>query len=650
MCLLDAHALSGKTVRAFVVLINLMETRTSRACQIMLSSLSLTTCSIGTFAQTTTTLREVVVTASRVETPITDVTADVTYIDRETLDRAGQTSLREVLGQQPGVQWTSSGSYRSSTGIFLRGASSSQSIFLVDGIRIGSATSGTAAIENIPLDRIDHIEILRGAASALYGPDAVGGVIQIFTKNPTQDLQASVMVGAGTDGQLKSAASLSSTTGISSYSLGVTQEKATGISTNNCPASSGFNADADGFNSVSWDAKLIAKLTADQTVTLSTIQSQTNYQFDGTPSPNPLGLTKASSDAWSKPVLNDVALKWDAKWTADWTSAVSLGTADDQSVTEYFRLSDGAFGGSSKFNTRRNQVSWQNNLRFGTDVLTAILEERNESVDSSTAYKVSQRDISGTMLSYAWNRPVWNVLAVVRDDENSQFGSFVDWALSGGYKVAEGLRTVASLGTSYQAPTFNQLYFPGFGSPTLTPQRNRSSELGLKFDAPNLSWSAITYYNEIQGFIDPATNVQSSKAVLQGATLSAQIDAEDMSYAASYDYADPHSFSATPALNGLRLARVAQNVLKGSVNKRINDFHVFAEVNLSGEREDAKVVGSGREILPSYATLNVGADWKVRKDLKLLARLNNATDTSYMLANGYSMPGRNLFVSMVWSN
>lgn len=620
----------------------------------MLSALSLTACSIATFAQTNPTMRDVVVTASRVETPITDVTADVTTIDRETLDRAGQTSLREVLGQQPGVQWFGSGSYRSSTGIYLRGASPSQSIVLVDGIRIGSATQGTAAIENIPLDRIDHIEILRGAASALYGPDAVGGVIQIFTKNPTQDLQASVTVGAGSNGQLKSAAALSATTGIFSYGLGVTQEKATGISTNINPASSGFNADADGFNSLSWDAKLIARLNTDQTVTLSTIQSQTSYQFDAIPSPNPLGLTKASSDAWSKPVLNDVALKWDAKWTSDWTSTVSLGTADDQSVTEYFRLSDGAFGGSTKFNTHRNQVSWQNSLHIGNDVLTAILDARNESVDSSTAYKVSQRDISGTMLSYAWNRPVWNVLAVLREDENSQFGSFVDWALSGGYKVAEGLRTVASLGTSYQAPTFNQLYYPSTpsfaGNPALTPQRNRASELGLKYDAANLSWSAITYYNEVQGFIDPATNVQSSKAVLQGATLSAQIDAGDTTYAASYDYADPRSYSATPSLNNLRLVRVAQNVLKGSVNHRINAFHVFAEFNLSSEREDAKVVGSGRETLPGYATLNVGADWKVRKDVKLLARLNNATDTSYMLANGYSMPGRNLFVSMVWSN
>ncbi len=627
-----------------------MKTRTFRACRTLFVSLPVAAHSLVSLAQTAPALREVVVTANRVETPITDVTADITYIDRDTLERAGQTSLREILGQQPGVQWVSNGSYRSSTGIFLRGASSSQSIVLLDGIRIGSATSGTVAIENIPLDRIDHIEILRGAASALYGPDAVGGVIQIFTKNPGPQLQASASVGAGTDGQVQSGASLSSTAGIFSYSLGVSQEKASGISTNINPASSGYNADADGFSTVSWDAKLIARLVPDQTVTLSAIQSKSDYQFDGTPSPNPLGLTKATSDAWTRPVLNDVALKWDAKWTADWTSTVLLGTAEEQSVTEYYRYSDGAFAGSSRYDTRRNQLSWQNSLRIGSDVLSAILESRSESVDSSTAYKVAQRDIGAAMLSYAWNRPAWNVLAVVRDDENSQFGSFVDWALSGGYKVAQGLRTIASMGTSYQAPTFNQLYFPGFGTPTLTPQRNRATELGLKFDAPRLSWSAITYYNEIQGFIDPATNIQSARAVLQGATLSAQMEMDDTAYAASYDYADPRSFSTTPALNNLRLVRIAQNVLKASVKQRIQDVHVFAEINLSSDREDAKVVGSGRETLAGYTTLNVGADWKVRKDLKLLGRVNNATDTQYVLANGYSMPGRNLFVSMVWSN
>ena len=117
-------------------------------------------------------LPQSVVTASRVPTPITDVIGDVSVIDRATLELAGQSSLRDLLSQLPGVQIAINGSYRSTTSVFLRGASSSQTLVLVDGVRVGSATLGTASYENLPLSRIERVEVLRGAASALYGPDA----------------------------------------------------------------------------------------------------------------------------------------------------------------------------------------------------------------------------------------------------------------------------------------------------------------------------------------------------------------------------------------------------------------------------------------------------------------------------------------------
>ena len=86
---------------------------------------------------------------------------------------------------------------------------------------------------------------------------------------------------------------------------------------------------------------------------------------------------------------------------------------------------------------------------------------------------------------------------------NSQFGNFNNWALSGGYRMTDALRAVASVGTSFQAPTFNQLYYPGFGNAALLPQQNRATELGLKYHAGDVSWAAVVYHNDIQGFIDP---------------------------------------------------------------------------------------------------------------------------------------------------
>lgn len=595
------------------------------------------------------TLKDVVVTASRVATPVTDVIADVSVIDRAQIELAGQSSLRDLLSQLPGVQIGASGSYRSTTSIFLRGATTSQTIVLIDGVRVGSATSGTTAFENMPLDRIERIEVLRGAASALYGPDAVGGVIQIFTRATAEKLALAASVGVGTDGQQKASASVRGSAGIVGYSLGVSHEKATGISVINNPASGSFNADADGYKTTSVDAKLTAKINRDHGVTLSLLQSETEYQFDGTPFPNPLGLSKATSDAVAKPRLNSVNLQWAAQWLPQWKSTVTLASVDDAAVSEYFRLSDGAFGGATKFNTNRKQLTWQNDVALGQDVLSFVLENRSESVDSSTNYTVTSRDIRSALVSYALNRSDWNALAVLRNDDNSQFGSFTNWALSGGYRLTSNLRAVASLGTSFQAPSFNQLYFPAFGNPDLSPQRNRSEEIGLRYHQGNLKLGAVVYNNSIQGFILPSTNVQSALAVLRGVTLSADWQMGATNFAMSYDYADPRSFSTTPASNDLRLVRIAQNLVNAQVSHRMGDVSLFGELKLSGDREDNNLAFSGRDVLPSYGLLNLGVDWRIRKDLSLLARLNNATDAQYSLANTFSMPGRNVFVSLSWS-
>ena len=594
-------------------------------------------------------LPQSVVTASRVPTPITDVIGDVSVIDRATLELAGQSSLRDLLSQLPGVQIAINGSYRSTTSVFLRGASTSQTLVLIDGVRVGSATSGGASFENMPLSRIERIEVLRGAASALYGPDAVGGVIQIFTREASQGLQADANIGMGTDGQQQAGASMRGTSGVFGYSFGVSREKATGISVISNPASSSYNPDEDGFSASSVDAKLTAKLNKEHMLSLNIIRSDTDLQFDGTPYPNPLDLTNLTSDARSRTKLNNATFKWDAQWLSQWHSTLLLGTSDEQSLGDYFRISDGAWGGNTKFNTSRRQVTWQNDIALDKDVLSVMLENRNETVDSSTAYTVTSRDVRSALVSYAFNRSVWNALLVARNDDNSQFGNFNNWSASGGYRITETVRAVASVGTSFQAPSFNQLYYPGFGNTALVPQRNRGSELGLKYHAGDVSMGAVVYNNDIQGFIVPSTNVQSSLAVLRGITLSGDVQSGDSSYSLSYDYADPRSYSTNPKSNDLRLVRIARNVFNARVNRRFGDLGVFAEVKVSSDREDNNLAFNGRDVLPGYTVLNLGLNYKLQKNLSVLARLNNATDEKYMLANTYSTPGRNVFVSLNWT-
>lgn len=590
------------------------------------------------------TLGAVVVSASRVATPITEVTADVSVIDRTVLDLAGQGSLRDLLAQQPGVQLSGNGGYRSVSSVFLRGASTSQALVLIDGVRVGSATSGGAAFENMPLERIERIEILRGAASALYGPDAVGGVIQIFTRAPVDGLQLAANVGAGSDGQRQAGASVRGRSGALGYSLGLSQEKASGISVIRNPASGSFNPDRDGFEVSSVDASVTAQLSRQHALSLSLLHSRMDYQFDGSAWPNPLALTALTTDAWTRPVLNSASLKWDAQWQPNWKSSLTLGQNEDQSVSDYLRSSDGAFNSGFQFNTRRSQATWQNDFTLGANVLTLLLETRSEKVDSSTAYTVGQRDIDSLMAAYALNQDRWNALLVLRKDHNSQFGSFDNWALSGGYKLTPSLRLVASQGTSFQAPSFNQLYYPGFGNPALQPQQNRASEVGLKYEQGNVSASVVLYANEIKGFITPDTNVQSSLARLRGLTLSLHNQQGDTRYTVSYDYTDPRTQP-----NDLRFVRVAKNVLNVNVQHRLGAVQVLGELKVASDREDNNLSFTGRDRLPGYSLLNIGADWQISPTLSLLARINNLGNTAYMLSNGYAMPGRNLFVTLKWA-
>ena len=588
-------------------------------------------------------LPDVVISANRMPAKITDVLADLTLIDRAELDLAGQSSLLDVLANLPGVQISRNGSYRSSSAVFLRGASGSQTLILLDGVRIGSATSGTAALENIPLDRIERIEVLRGAASALYGPDAVGGVIHIISRDIPSKTSFGVNVGFGGDGQQQMGLAVRGSEAQLGYSLAWSRETADGISVLENPMAPAYNADRDGFQAHSVDAKLRYQLTPQHQFSLSLLHSNTAYQFDGLASPNPLKLTRVNTDARADSTLNNLSSQWQAQWTPYWKSIVSFGLADDQSLTSYFRTTDRVLGGVGRFNTRRDQVSWQNDWSVGSDVFSVVLEKKREEIDSTMNYSVKTRDLSGAMLSYALRVNDWSALALVRVDHTSQFGSFTNWSMSGGYQLDADWRAVLSSGTSFQAPSFNQLYYPGFGNAALTPQQNQSNEIALKYRHANVHVDATVYQNDVRGFINPSNNQQSALAILRGFTLNGAWQIAGTQLSTSYDYADPRTEP-----NHLRLLRIARHVANLRIQHQIAQVSIFSEWKFSSDREDNNLSFNGRDKLAAYRLVNVGANWQISPQWSLLVRINNLGNRHYVLANNYSTPGRNAFASLSW--
>ena len=595
------------------------------------------------FAQSHTSFQPIVVTATRSQTPLTHVLADVSIIDRETLQESGLQSLAEVLATLPGVQFLSNGSYRSSSGIFLRGATTSQTILLIDGVRVGSATSGSFSLESLPLDRIERVEVLRGAAAALYGPDAVGGVIQVVTREPVDGVQKTAIAGLGSAGQRQLGASIQGREGDWGYRLGASHERADGISVK-LPGASDFNPDKDSYDFSSFDAKLQFKVDEQQSFSLALLASDGEYGFDS----KTTGLTAANTLAISYPGVRQAALTWKSKLSTDWRTSLTLAGSQELSKSRYLRETDQLLISESRFNTTRNQVTWQNDIRLGKGNLTLLAEEMRDKVDSTTTYTVNQRSLQGFMASYSWRDEDWDALATVRSDRNSQFGNFNVWSLSGGYNFNQRWKFVANTGTTFQAPTFNQLYWPCGnpctpttyrGDPNLKPQEGQSEELGLSYKNGTTRASVVMYKNEINGFITPATNVQSNMAVLRGTTFSWEDSWGDTSLIASYDHGN-HRIKPSND----RIARVANEYMSLRINHRLGAWKPYAEFRLSGDRVDGKVK------LPGYGVANMGTSYQWDKNWKVLARINNVGDKSYSLANGYSMPGRNLFVSMQWAD
>lgn len=600
-------------------------------------------------------LAETVVTANRTPVPLTDVLADVSIIDRAQIERAGQTSLLGLLAHQPGVQIGQNGALASVSSVFLRGARANQTVVLIDGVRVNSATSGQTSLENIPLAQIERIEVLRGAASSLYGADAVGGVIQIITRQAqvgTAAPRVRADVGVGSYGLRQASASVEGASERFSYSLGVESARAMGLNAINTLGNPSFNVDRDGFARHNANLSLGFRPVAGHELSLSALESRQRYQFDGAPTNNaPLstaGTTARDYDASNEGRLNSWNLRWAAQWLPNWRTTLTFGQSRDNSLSVFTRYSTGASINPARFDTRANVVSLQSDLSLGPDVLTALVEERTEAVDSTTAFAVRERRIRASVLSYAFNRGAFQALATVRQDDNSQFGQASTHALSLGYRLSPQWRVVASHGTSFQAPTFNQLYFPGFANPQLRPQTSQNQEVGLRYEAGVTQLAFTVYRNAVRGFINPANNTQSGLAVLEGWTLSGRTTWGSTRLSASYDYTDPIDKSVNP---NVPLVRIARHVLNLRVEQPTGWGLVFGEWQQVGDRQDSPVpfVANRRVVLPAFSVLNLGAQWQLARDWRLLARINNVGDERYQLANTFAMPGRNLFVGLSWA-
>ena len=574
-----------------------------------------------------TDLGAVVVTATRQPTRINEQLADATVIDREAIEQAGATTLPELLSRQPGVQIANNGGLGKSSSIFLRGTNSGHTLLLVDGIPLGSATLGSPSLSNLSLSQIERIEILRGPASSLYGSDAIGGVIQIFTKQGAGPLRPEAFLGAGSYGTREAQAGLSGGTDMWSYSLRASHLKSDGINVASDPVryqQANFslpNPDSDPYYNTSWSGRLAFRPAAGHELgaTLLTADSKNHYDGGG---PTVDAYSNDNTRTWTVYSRNRLAEAW--------TSTLRYGESKDQS--ESFSP------GRSLFATTQKQSTWQNDVKLPLGNLMLAAEHLRQDVDSTTNYTVKERTVRSLIAGYngTWGNHSWQLSQ--RYDDNSLFGGKTTGSLAYGYRINADWQARAAYGTAFKAPSFNQLYFPGFGNVNLKPEFAKNREIGLNWNHAS-QHATLTYFdNRIENLIQdfPVSNV--GRARITGTSLGYGLTYGAWNADASVDLMKPINQS-----NGYRLQRRAAQMGKLSVSYAPGPWTLGAELSATGDRYDTT---TQTRPLEHYEVVNLHGSYKIDRDWTFEGRVNNLFDKVYETAWGYAQPRANVFIGV----
>jgi len=578
------------------------------------------------------TLQPVVVTATRTPQPIDTVLADLRVIDADTIANAGPMTLTELLQARGGVEISATGGPGQVSSIFLRGSNASHVVLLIDGVRVNSATAGTNAFENLPLAQIERIEILRGVGSSLYGADAIGGVIQVFTKQAGAD-RTEASLGAGRWGTREASVGLGRRLGATRLSLQAGWRESDSFSATNETSSFSFEPDRDGYRNSNLGLNLDHDWAEGQSVGLRVMTSHGATHFDAGP----------GSDDVNRQRLSSTALESRNRLGAHWRSLVRLARGADHIRTE------GAFPGF--VDTDQDQATWQNDLSAFGGQWVAGLDWRREKVSSDTAYAKSTRTFRAVFVGYTARFDAHLIEASARHDDDSQFGGHGTGKLAYGYRFAPQWRASASLGSAFKAPSFNDLYYPsafGFsGNPDLKPERARSTELALRHDGGALQGGLVLFRSSVRDLItvDPSftTVINVNRARIRGATLDASFS--DGMWTARGEFTHQQ---AEDTDTGSRLVRRARQYGSASLSATTGAWRAGVEWVLSGDRFDT-AANSEASRMGGYGLVNLNASWFVTPSWSLSARLNNAADKRYELVQGYNTPGRNLFVSLAYA-
>ena len=584
-------------------------------------------------------LDEVVVTATRTAVTTDASLAPVEVIDREAIMRSQATSLNDLLRGRAGINLSNQGGAGKLTSMFLRGAESDHVLVLVDGVRIGSATSGQAAFQDLPVAMIDRIEIVRGPRSSLYGSDAIGGVIQIFTRRDKGPAQFRFHVGAGSHGYREGGLGVGGSNERGWFGIDAGMHSTDGI---DACRGAGFpifagcfvsgQTDRDGYDNHSFSARGGVNIGESVSLEAHALYASGHNDYDGSFVDN--------SDIVQQAV--GAQLLWKASDRLD--LRFSVGSNKDQSDNFIGNTANGDFG------SRRDSASVQADLTLAeAQLLTLGADWLRDRIDSSTDYDKTRRGNRAAFAQYQGRFGAHDLQLALRRDDNDQFGGETTGTAAWGLSFADRWRLTASYGTAFKAPTFNELYFPFYGNPALRPESSKTFEAGIawrgettgvRLDAFNTTVDDLIAYD---ASINRANNIEHAR--LRGTELRVDSTLFGWDIGASVSWLDPENRAAGPN-RGNDLARRARETARLELDRAFGKFRLGFTGVAEGGRYD-NLANTRR--LGGFATLDVRGEYAFADDWTLQARVANAFDRGYETAAFYNQPGREFFVTLRFS-
>jgi vitamin B12 transporter len=575
-------------------------------------------------------LPEIVVTAARIPQPLSAALQSVTVITADDIARSGQQTLIELLQRLGGVEVASAGGAGQTSAVFIRGANSTHTLVLIDGVRIGSATSGATAFENIPLDQIERIEIVAGPLSSLYGSDAIGGVIQIFTKGKRGAPAYGVTAGYGSYNTKSVSGTLNRS--VDAVDIALTAGYSDSDQFDATKATIPFdqhNPDRDPYRNANVSGQLVYHFARGDEAGVTVFYSDGKTHFDN-------GL---ATDDLNHQQLSMYSIYSRNQIAPAWQSLLRLGRGTDDIVIS------GQFPG--QFRTDSDQATWQNTFEVPGGSLIAGAEYLRQKVTSDTDYTQTSRTIGSGFAGYAGDYGNHGFQANIRYDDNSQFGGHTTGSIGYGYRFDEHWRIRATLGTAFHAPTFNDLYFPFFGNPNLEAERSKSGDIGLDWNSGAQRLSATYFENRISDLIvfDLATFLPQNldRARIRGGEFAWQGTLAAIEFRAKLTLQQPEN-EAT----GSQLSRRAREFGSVVASRAWQQWRFGAEVVASGARFDSNDENPATR-MGGYALLNLFASYAFAPGWSTEIRWDNVTNKDYELAKGYNTTGSNVFVWVRWN-